>query len=443
VAAVDFEPQALVGLMLYRARALMRVSLPLAFFAVAGLALMSPLASSTVLPAAPDHAIHTGYIVQARMALEEGQFPIRVAPWEHEGLRYAAFQFYSPLPSTVGALIYKFLTPGNPYNAYRAVLWLSLVLGGFFMYRLTLYLFRSPGAALLAGTAYMAAPYMLINIHSRGTMTESMAAGLLPAVVYYTIRSYASPRPAFVIVGSLAWLSLLLTHNLTWAYGSLFIGLLLLMISIWARRPLTRLVRAAAAYSLALLLGAYFLATLASTNTFWIQDFLIDPGKVTWQTPLLALLSPVSVPPEPQPGHPTVFAANPAIGLPILLAVGVLTYSLIHNRRGLRLRGGSFAAPLLLIFALALFLTWSPLDFWTYLPKNGALQFTFRILAHTAWSGAMLVALAVRLLLPRRVEARHVAAGLLLIALAAGSYLPTLGSSKTTPAQIAAEPSFG
>ena len=53
-----------------------------------GLGLLAPLASNQILPSAPDHANHTAIIVQARKAIEEGQFPLRVAPWQHEGLRY-------------------------------------------------------------------------------------------------------------------------------------------------------------------------------------------------------------------------------------------------------------------------------------------------------------------------------------------------------------------
>jgi hypothetical protein len=404
---------------------------------------MSPLASSTILPLAQDHAIHVGYIVQARQALEEGQFPIRVAPWEHDGLRYAAFQFYSPLPSTVGAVIYKYFTPHNPYAAYRTVLWLSLVLAGFFIYRLTRYLFRSPGAALIAGTAYMAAPYMLININSRGTMTEVAAQAIVPAVVYYTIRSYASPRLAFVVVAALAWLALSLTHTLTWVYLTLLLGLFLLTFSFWARRPFVSLGRAAGGYVLALLLGAYFVGTLGSTGTFGVQNFLNDPGEYTWLTPLISLLSPVSVPSEPLGVHGRPTAMNPAVGLPILVAAGVVSYALVARRGRIRLTGASLAPALLLVFVVALFFTWSPVGVWTRLPSNGVLQFTYRLLAQTSWAGAVLVALAVRILLPRRVQPQHIVVAIMVIALAAGSYLPEVASSKTTPTQIAAAPSFG
>lgn len=415
-----------------------------AFFAVAAVALMSPMASGSVIPDAPDHAIHTAYIVQARLALGEGQFPIRVAPWEHDGLRYAAYQFYCPLPCTLGAVIYKFLTPGNPFDAYRIVLWLSLFLAGYSMYRLARYLFRSPGAALLAGAAYMTAPYILINVHARGAMTEALAQGLLPFAIYYTLRSFASPRLYFVVASGIAWVALMLSHTLLWAYASLFVGLLLLLVAPFVRRPAVRLLRAGMGYLLSFALGAFFLGTLLlSSNALAIHGSLNDPGIVTWLTSLPALLSPTSVPSEPQPGHPTTQGLNPAVGLLLLLAAGVVAYVLVRERQRLKLRGGMLAAPLLAIFVLALLLTWSPYDIWTSLPEHGVLQFTYRLLAHTSWTGALLLALAVRAVLPRRVSLPHVAAGLVVIAIASSSYLPALGSSKATPESVAARPSFG
>src|SRR5271163_4175184 len=90
------------------------------------LGLLAPMASNTVLPAAPDHPNHTASIVQAKMALDEGQFPLKVAPFEHVGLRYPLFQFYSQTPYLIGGLIYKYVTPKNPWLALKIVYLLGL-----------------------------------------------------------------------------------------------------------------------------------------------------------------------------------------------------------------------------------------------------------------------------------------------------------------------------
>src|SRR5260370_10891204 len=82
---------------------------------------------------AQDLAKHVSVIVEARNALAEGQFPVRVAPNQNRGERYAIFQFYGNLPYTAGGLL--FLAGVNPYDAWKIVVGLALALGGFFTYR--------------------------------------------------------------------------------------------------------------------------------------------------------------------------------------------------------------------------------------------------------------------------------------------------------------------
>ena len=64
-----------------------------AFYAVLAISCLAPLASDTVMPIDGQHTAHTAAIVQAHLALAQGQFPIRVAPWQHQGWQYPLFQF--------------------------------------------------------------------------------------------------------------------------------------------------------------------------------------------------------------------------------------------------------------------------------------------------------------------------------------------------------------
>src|SRR3712207_4005526 len=90
------------------ARTLRSLLVPL-LYGVIAVGLLAPSASNEVIPSAADIPPHIGTIVQARMALEEGQFPIRVASWQHHGWRYPVWQFYSPLPYTITALLYAWV----------------------------------------------------------------------------------------------------------------------------------------------------------------------------------------------------------------------------------------------------------------------------------------------------------------------------------------------
>lgn len=108
-------------------------------FSVVATGLMAPLASNTIVPELPDLPFHISASWQARLALAEGQFPLRVAPREREGRRYAAFQLYGQFPYTVAAVLQKVAlpdTPQAPYVALKVVVWGSLVMGGLYLYRL-------------------------------------------------------------------------------------------------------------------------------------------------------------------------------------------------------------------------------------------------------------------------------------------------------------------
>ena len=83
------------------------------FYAVLAIGLVAPMASNTILPETPDHLNYIAEIVQGRLAIEEGQFPIRVAPHVHNGWQYPLFQFYAPLTYTVAGLVYAW----SPYHA--------------------------------------------------------------------------------------------------------------------------------------------------------------------------------------------------------------------------------------------------------------------------------------------------------------------------------------
>jgi len=217
----------------------------LLLYGIVALALMAPMASNSVMPGSisvPDHAIQVGFIIQARMALEQGQFPLRVAPVHHSGHHYPFYQFYGQLPYTVTALIYKYLTPSNPFMAYKIALWAALVFGAFFVYRGVRTVSDSRPACILAGLVYMTAPYLLINVHPRGGFTEVVGQALLAAVIYYTLRCYASPRLRWIVAAALAWAALGTSHLVTFIWSIPFIGLLLLLSG--RRKRATRLGRA-------------------------------------------------------------------------------------------------------------------------------------------------------------------------------------------------------
>jgi len=414
------------------------------------LAWMAPMASSKVIFSINDHTSHIGYIAQARMALEEGQFPIRVAPLEDFGLRYPGFQFYSQLPYTLGGIIYKFLTPSNPYDAYKIMLWLSLWVGGIFIYRLSLWLTRSPIAAILGGVAYMSAPYFLNNIHARGAFTEAIAQGILPIVLYYVIQVFHRPRLSHLIFSALAWFALGTTHLITFVYSTLLIGFLGLIL-IW-KTPIpdwkVRLKPVGISYLGGWLLGLYFLApVILESGSLSIRKQInaINPFNTNWMTTLPTLISPQSMPSEPtELGIAPTYGLHPAIGWILLAGFACVFYAVVA-RQTLPSKlhfVKPYLIPLISVFLLALFLTWSPLDIWSILPRQlWVTQFTFRFLTHIMWSGALLTAIAILLIFRHRLENRHLIIGILIIGIASRPWLP-IPRGTVTVEELLKEPLF-
>ncbi|MGP0129512.1 MAG: 6-pyruvoyl-tetrahydropterin synthase-related protein [cyanobacterium endosymbiont of Rhopalodia musculus] len=423
----------------------------LSLYGVIAIGLMGPMASSEVIFPYPDPQSHIGYIHQARLALEEGQFPLRVAPVENHGWRYPGFQFYSQVPYLVGALLYKFITPSNPYDAYKLVIWISFLVGAFYIYRLSLWLINSQTGAVLAGVSYISAPYFLNNIHARGAFTEAIAQGILPLVLYYTIQCYATGKRRYLLTSSLSWFLLATTHIITFIYTTLTIGILGFIVFLKTRKTgfkWSQLLPPMLAYGLGWLLAFYFLVpvVLLSDNlAVGKQVGGSNPFYSRWYTPLSTLISPTSLPPAPsETGFAPTYGLHPAVGWIFLAAWGVVIYYHYSSRRvPYKLQSTQpYLIGLLWIFLIALFATWSPIDFWKLLPRQlWVTQFTFRILTHVMWSGALLTGYAVVLIFRQRLDRRHLVIGILIIIIASRPWLP-IPRSTATVADLIKEPLF-
>lgn len=401
------------------------VSLLYAFLATA---FLSPLASNTVLPSAPDLPNHVASVVQAKMALDEGQFPLRVAPWQHNGWRYPLFQFYSQLPYFSAGVLYKWIVPSNPYVACKIILWFALFLSGFFIFLLTRRLTNSYPNAILSGAVYMSAPYFLINIHARGAFTEAVAQGILPIVLYSNWRCFVTPGLKWVVFSGLSWYALAVTHNITFIYSSLFLGMMFFAGGGKGRKAFRRFLRLGLGYGLGILLALYFLYPVLSSSYLTIRSLLTNPFDSRWLTPLSSLFSPVSVPPEPATGRLTTPFLHPAIGWQLLSPFGILCFFKFYDRKKYRrLPLVPFLDALLALFVLVVFMVWSPFDFWSFLPTPLRIaQFSYRLLTHTMWIGAILFSYAMCAVFGKKIDRRSMVLTIAVIYLFSASYFPSL-----------------
>ncbi len=359
-------------------------------------ALLSPLIPNDLMGDAPDFPNHVAAIIQAKMAIDLGQFPIRTAPWQFNAWQYPDFQYYSNFPYMIAGYIYKYISPSNPYWAFKFLCWLSLVASAFFIYKLAKILTASEAAALLAGTIYMCSPYFLVNILARAAWTEVIAQGIIPIVLYYSFRCYHSPGIKYIAPASFAWFALATTHTITFIYTGLFIGLLFLIIVIVQKdfnRPV-KIIKLGVSFLLGCLLASYFLAPVILRPEVNINNSIQNPYKNKCQAPLSSLVSTIANTPA---GCSSTKGLSPSIGWPILLSWLAVTYFVLFQRPKMDLKPPNKAVlyGCYTIFCLAAFVTWSPFDFWSLLPGFlWVTQFTYRILSHTMWSGAILSAYA-------------------------------------------------
>lgn len=354
-------------------------------------------------------------VIEARRALAEGQFPIRVAPDLQNGARYPQFQYYGNFPFTVAGAV-SAICGDKPYLAWKIVTLASLISGGCFMRKLAYALFRNDPAATMAGAVFLCAPYLLTDLYARVAFTELIAVNLLPAAFYLSIRCFRSPRPRYIVGSAVAWGLIALSHNITYLYGILFLALFLLS-QVTGPRRVRRLGRLALAGLLHGALVIWYVAPQLATVDLTEIWSVFTPQFYAGLTPLRVLLSPTLLNTPQGQETPNL---GLQIGWPILVLalVALLVGWRQPARRPLLMR-------LFILWALAFFIAWSPFDFWNHVPRAfWFVQFPYRLLMFVVLFGAILSACALAALFPRRLPAWTAVALLGLLGLSIASFYP-------------------
>jgi hypothetical protein len=419
----------------------------LVLYTLLAVVVLSPLAHPE-LPDTPgsDLANHLSGIIEARNALKEGQFPIRIAPNQVGGERYPIFQFYGNFPYTVGGMAFWILR-ANPYVIWKWVVGFFLVLGGFFTYRSALLLWRQALPAVATGAVFLTAPYMLTDIHGRFAYPEFVSFNLLPVVFFYLWRCFQSPGVGAVLAAGISWCFLAGSHNVTYLFASFYFAIFLLLHFSWRREYGLGLLRVGLGYGLGLALAAWYIAPqLALLHEIGIKRYADNAGFSAWLTPLGVLLAPTVVPPV----HlPTIYIYSPMqfglqIGWPLLAGVALSLYYLRETPGGPQAEG-RVTRRLLALFALSLVMVWTPVNFWGLLPRLFQYaQFTYRLLMFVALWGALLAGFALTRVFRQGMRMEHLLLCVLLLGLFTSPYLaPHKSGCKTSVEQEIAHPEMG
>jgi hypothetical protein len=391
---------------------------PLLLYTLIALSLLWPYRSRAVRWSG-DMKTVLALTIEGQRALAEGQFPIRVAPDLQGGARYPQFQYYGNFPFTVTGSICA-VVGGDPYLAWKMVTLASLIGGAYGMLRLAYALTRNYSASTIAGAVFLCAPYLLTDLNARVAFTELIAVDLLPLAFYFSIRCFRSVRPRYAIATAVAWALVAFSHNITYLYGVLFAGLLFLSclpLPRWRRR-FGRLALAGALHA-ALVLW-YVLPQLQTVDLLTIGG-VFSPQFYAGLTPWRVLLAPTLTNTPEGSETPNL---GLQVGWPILAFILLAVVTLWWPRRATRGRRG-WVLRLVVLWAIAFFVAWTPFDFWRHVPRAfWFVQFPYRLLMFTVLFGAVLGAFALSQLFPRRLPGGFTIALLAILGLSIASYSP-------------------
>jgi hypothetical protein len=182
------------------------------------LLLLLALSGVTLLP-----FFHTGFftmhddtqvarVYEMFLSLKSGMIPVRWVLDLGYGYGYPIFTFYAPFAYYFGAL-WMFLG-FDVLTSTKIMMGVGVILAGVGMYLFAKDVWGEEGG-FIAGLFYLFAPYHAVNIYIRGAVAEFWGMAFLPFVFYGLWNTYNTRKWRYLIVGSLAYAGVILSHNLT------------------------------------------------------------------------------------------------------------------------------------------------------------------------------------------------------------------------------------
>jgi hypothetical protein len=181
-----------------------------------------------------DGRFHVYRIAALAEAWQQGVLHPRLFPDFGFGYGQAVLNFYAPL-SYWPAALFAMLGIG-PVVGVKLTIALAFVLSALAAYGYANYLW-GPAGGVLAAVAYTYFPYHLADVYLRGAIPEHFAFIWPPLILWAYTAAFKRERPlAPFLWGTLAWVGLVYTHNLTAMLMIPVAGLYLLMMAGWTRR---------------------------------------------------------------------------------------------------------------------------------------------------------------------------------------------------------------
>jgi hypothetical protein len=312
------------------------------------------------------------------------------------GYGYPYFTLYGPLGFYVGA-IFHFLFGLDYGLAAKLSFYTSLYLSGLFMYAFVYTIgsrerwSRLAWWALAAATVYALTRYHLTDVFVRNVLAESWAWVALPGVFWGMEVARRCPWPG-ILLTSLMYAGLLLSHNITALWATIFIAAYPLL----TVQNVRWLFTVGAGGLLGTVMSAFFwypafkLKTLTQKSgdvaTMWGTPHLLHQHAVFWRQHFLEALGYGASIPGP----------NDELGINIGFAVliGLLLAAVAVFHKGFT-RWQRYRLAVFLGFTLVVLFVMSPQMPWGKAPALlRYVQFPWRLLIFAAFFGAGAAAMA-------------------------------------------------
>ena len=354
-----------------------------------GLVLAAPLLQGDTL-CTDDGALHIYRTVALDQAIRDGVLYPRWFPDLAFGYGFPFFVYREPLNYyTLEALHLLGLSVPIAFNLTLAG---SVILSGLAMFLLARDIFGERGG-LMAGIAYLTAPYVLIGPLTRGNLPEVIAFALMPLILFFFRRLIVFRHTRYFVASILTYAALFLTHNIS---SLLFTPLLIMYVILlgWAQPPTSNLRSIRHNTQRALLA---ILLTFGLTAFFWLPALAEQDEAQLYLThstrgnnynynfiDLGELLA--------GPGQSDPKLLNPPLRIPFgwpqlaLAAIGALAY----RRASSREQRATIAAAALAVIALTFMALPASKPLWDSLPLIRFVQFPWRFVGRAMLPTALL-----------------------------------------------------
>lgn len=172
-------------------------------------------------------------VFEMQKALADGMFPVRWVTDLGYGYGYPIFNFYAPFGYYIGGFFN--LIGVDALTSTKIMMGLSMVLAGVFMYLFARDFWGRSGG-VIAALLYLYAPYHAVNLYVRGDVAELWAYACIPLTFFGLWNTYTQRQWKYVIIGSIGYAGIILSHNLTAMMVSPFLLLTALLLYIFIRQ---------------------------------------------------------------------------------------------------------------------------------------------------------------------------------------------------------------